>query len=234
MNKLIAYIFFTTGVASCSSLSNHDYHYQLIPVENTPEAFPMDDKLKPYRDSVEREMSKIIAFADTVFTSERPNGNLNNWVADALLTNQTKNVRITAPVMCLLNTGGLRTSINKGEVTIGDIYRVMPFDNLVVWTRIPVELLPEIAEYITETGGEPISGAHLKNGKLHVEGATDETKEIVIITSDYLVNGGDKMYFFQKSIEIIHTGKLIRNCLITEAKEQGTLISNPAKRIELK
>lgn len=236
MNKLVYSIslIIGAGLMACSSLSVQRHNYELIPVEGAPNGqTSLEDKIKPYRDSVEWEMNKVIAYADTSFIPERPNGNLNNWAADALLTNQTKNVRITAPVMCLLNTGGLRTTINKGDVTIGDLYKVSPFDNLAVWVRMPVDILPEIAEYLLKTGGEPIAGAKLKDGKLSVDGITGNTKEIIIITSDYLVNGGDKMYFFQKAIEVIHTGKRIRDCLIIEAKEQGTLISNPEKRIEL-
>lgn len=220
---------------ACSSLSVESHNYQLIPVEETSvDLKNLEERIKPYRDSVEWEMNKVIAHADTSFIPERTGGNLSNWTADALLTNQTKNVRVTAPVMCLLNYGGLRSTINQGEVTIGDIYKVSPFDNLTVWARMPVETLPEIAEYLTKTGGEPISGAVLKDGKLLVNGVTENTREIIIITSDYLVNGGDKMYFFRKAIETIHTGKLIRDCLLIEAKEQGTLISNPETRIELK
>lgn len=237
MSKLIYVISIVIGAGftACSSLSVQNHAYQLIPVEGTyPVTDNLEERIKPYRDSVEWEMSKVIAHADTSFIPERPCGNLNNWTADALLTNQTKNVRVNAPVMCLLNYGGLRSTINKGEVTIGDLYKVSPFDNLTVWVRMPVEVLPEIAEYLIKTGGEPIAGAALKNGQLMVNGVNENTKEIIIITSDYLVNGGDKMYFFRKATEIIDTGKLIRDCLIIEAKEQGTLISTDENRIQLR
>lgn len=223
------------GLTACSSLSVQNHSSQLIAVEKTEHSqSALEAEIKPYRDSVEWEMGIVIAHADTNFIPERPSGNLNNWAADALLTNQIKNIRLTAPVICLLNTGGLRTTINKGDVTIGDFYKIMPFDNLVVWTRMPVSVIPEIAEYLIKTGGEPIAGAKLENGKLQVNGVTEKTTEIIVITSDYLVNGGDKMYFFQKAIEVIHTGKLIRDCIVTEAKEQGTLISDPTQRIVLK
>lgn len=234
MSKLVysLLILIGAGLMACSSLSVRKQSYELIPVKDTPgEHSALEAEIKPYRDSVEWEMSKVIAFADTNFVPERPCGNLNNWAADALLTNQTKNVRLNVPIMCLLNTGGLRSTINKGDVTIGDLFKIMPFDNLTVWVRMPVEVIPEIATYLEKTGGEPISGARLENGILTVNGVEANTKEFIIITSDYLLNGGDKMYFFQKAIEVIHTGKLMRDCIITEAKEQGTLISNPENRI---
>lgn len=236
--KTVFYILITltgAGLTACSSFYVSGYNNQLLPIEKGySETTELEKEIIPYRDSVEWEMNKVIAVADTNFVVERPNGNLNNWCADALLTHQTKNVRITAPVISLLNTGGLRATINKGNVTVGDLFKVMPFDNSVVWVRMPVEVIPEIADYLTKSGGEPISGASLKKGHLYVNGVDEKTKEIIIITSDYLVNGGDKMYFFQKAIEVIHTGRLLRDCLITEAKEQGTLINNSEIRIEVK
>ena len=45
---------------------------------------------------------------------------------------QTKNVKLAQPIFCLLNTGGLRSSIGKGTVSLGDIYKLMPFDNTIV------------------------------------------------------------------------------------------------------
>lgn len=220
---------------ACSSLSVSNQTDALIPIEKSDViSSPLEQQIKPYRDTIDWEMGVVIARADTNFIPERPSGNLNNWAADALLTNQTKNIRLNVPVMCLLNTGGLRATINKGDVTMGDLFKIMPFDNTVVWARMPVEVLPEIAAYLQKTGGEPISRATLINGILDVNGVTKDTKEVLIITSDYLINGGDKMYFFQKAIEVIHTGKLIRECLIIEAKEQGVLYSDPTQRIVIK
>jgi len=52
-----------------------------------------------------------------------------------------------------------------------------------------------------------------------------------VITSDYLMNGGDKMAFFSKREEVNLTGRLMRDALITEAKEQGTLYVDTISRI---
>lgn len=237
MNKIgyVIILIIGAGLSACSSYNVQRQDYQLMPVEKSTDAVSaMEEEIKPYRDSLQLEMNQVIAFADTSFIPERPCGNLNNWSADAVLTNQIKNVRLNVPVMVLFNFGGMRSPISKGDVTIGDIFKVSPFDNMVVWARMPIEVLPEIEAYLIKTGGEPIAGAVLENGKLVINGVTKDTKEFLIITSDYLANGGDKMYFFQKAIELIHTGKLVRECLMIEAKEQGTLVSNPEIRIKLK
>lgn len=236
MNKLskIAISIWGAGLMACSSISISNQSAHLIPIEKgTVDTFYLEQQINPYRDTLNIEMGLTIAQADTNFIVERPSGNLNNWAASAILTNQIKTVRLSSPVFCLLNTGGLRSSINKGPVTLGDIFKIMPFDNTVVWVRMPIESITEIQEYLIKTGGEPIANATLIDGQLQINGVTKETKEFIIITSDYLANGGDKMNFFKQAIEKNDTGILMRDCLIEEAKEQGTLVSDPTSRIKL-
>jgi len=224
--------FLFASVLSCghTNLQNRK-DYELIPIVQTESSFQgkynLENEILPYRDSLIQEMSEIIAYSDTNFVPERPNGNLNDWMAQAVLVNQTKNVRLSMPVMCLLNFGGLRSTINKGEVTLGDIYKVSPFDNKVVWVTLPREVLPEIETYLTKSGGEPLAGATFKNGVLTLNETNAGQSEFIVITSDFLANGGDKMYFFQKATQTMNTDKLLRDCLIEEAKSQRTLkVSN--------
>jgi hypothetical protein len=39
------------------------------------------------------------------------------------------------------------------------------------------------------------------------------------------MNGGDNMRFFEKRVEVMYPQKLLRDALLEEAKNQGTLIS---------
>lgn len=176
-------------------------------------------------------MNVVIAHADSSFTKGRPNGTLNNWAADAVYNHQVKTMNRSLPVISLLNVGGLRNPINEGDVTIGDIYKLMPFDNEVVWVEMPVESIDELAEYLVKSGGEPISGAKLINGKLEVQGVNETTKTYWIITSDYLMNGGDKMTFFKQKVSHHYANILLRDLFIEVAKTQGTLPYKDDERI---
>lgn len=235
MIKFIISIFLGAGLLACSSVSitSIDASTEPVKVAEGEVESKIDDMISPYRDSMQAEMNQVIATADTNFIVERPCGNLNNWVADAIFVSETKTVRMAIPIFCLLNTGGIRTTLNKGNITIGDIFKIAPFDNEIVWVRMPVSSLTKIQEYLVKSGGEPISNAQLVNGKLIVNGVDSETKEIIIITSDYLFNGGDNMTFFQDHIDVSFKGKLMRDALIEEAKIQGTLVSNTENRIGL-
>jgi 2',3'-cyclic-nucleotide 2'-phosphodiesterase (5'-nucleotidase family) len=155
-----------------------------------------------------------------------------NWVADAIFVNQTRTIRLSQPLICLLNTGGIRSSIGKGNVTLGDIYKVMPFDNTLIWVELPVSVIPEIEAYLKKSGGEPIANCKLINGKLEINGIRENSTHFWILTSDYLMNGGDKMEFFQKKTNINSTGKLLRDILIEELKNQGTMVEDGELRVK--
>jgi 2',3'-cyclic-nucleotide 2'-phosphodiesterase (5'-nucleotidase family) len=185
-----------------------------------------EEIIKPYRDSMSGIMSEVIAHADTNFIAQRPSSNLMNWVADAVFIQQTQTVRLANPAICLLNTGGIRSSLGKGELTLGDFYKLMPFDNTIVWIEMPIEAMNDIAEYISRTGGEPISNCRIEKGKLKLNSMREGAKSFIVITSDYLANAGDKMDFLKKGKIVNQTGKLMRDVLIDHAKQEGVLVSN--------
>jgi len=132
----------------------------------------------------------------------------------------------------LLNTGGIRSSLGKGPVTLGDIFRIMPFENSIVWLRLPISSLDKIQYYLQQSGGEPISNASMNQGKLTVNGVTENTTYFWVITTDYLANGGDRMDFFQDAVERSDKKTLLRDVFIEEAKIQKKLIVSSENRIQ--
>ena len=107
----------------------------------------------------------------------------------------------------------------------------MPFDNSIVWVKLPISSLHKISVYLESSGGEPISNVQMLSGKLMLNG-DQETDFFWVITSDYLYHGGDHMDFFQESVEVIETKTLIRDALIYEAKFQQVLINDTTIRIQ--
>jgi 2',3'-cyclic-nucleotide 2'-phosphodiesterase (5'-nucleotidase family) len=222
---------FTFAVA-CSSVNEVTVHSDSVRMENDLSGNSRIDSLvRPYKDSLSNEMDVVIAETAVSLTGGRPSSLLGNWMADAIFANQTKTVRLGMPTFCLLNTGGMRSTLNSGSITIGDMYKLMPFDNEIVWVKLPAEVIPEIETYLKNSGGEPISNAKVVNGKLEINNWREGVTHFWVITSDYLMNGGDKMFFFSRKEEVNQTGKLMRDALITEAKEQGTLYTDSTVRI---
>lgn len=232
MLKFIGIFIIGAGLWTCSSVNTVFVHPETVKLDDKYASnTSIDSLINPYRDSLSQEMNEIIAYSECDFSVKRPNSNLGNWVSDAIFVNQTKNVRLSIPIFCLLNTGGIRSTLNKGDVTVGDMYKLMPFDNEIVWVELPITVIPEIEEYLKKSGGEPISNALLMNGKLLLNGGKESPTHFWVITSDYLMNGGDKMTFFTKKTNTNLTGKLMRDVLILEAKEQQILKEDTLIRI---
>lgn len=170
----------------------------------------VDSMILPYKSALESEMSRVIASADVAFINERNNGNLGFLVTDVL----RKEIDSTA--LCLMNFGGLRSTINKGDVTVGDVFKLLPFDNYAVLVKMDSVHLIAMVNWIEKTGGQPISGFYLKNQvllDLRTKLPLDLSKEYWLITNDYLANGGDNAQFFV-GLEKKETNLLLRDAFM--------------------
>ena len=180
MNSSTVYIILLFGfLYSCSSRVIYYKEKSSLPLYNSIQATnSIDSIIKPYKDSMEQEMNEVLATSDYDFIAERPSSNLMNWVSGALYANVLRKVKLDAPSFCLLNFGSLRSTINKGNVTRGDIFKLMPFDNQVVVVQLPTSIIPEIEAYIVKSGGEPMANAKMFNDKLRIAvSATEKNKK---------------------------------------------------------
>ena len=233
MIKILWVVFLGISIFACSShIRIHELSEKSKVDASISSSLKIDELIQPYKDSLDKEMNQVIGFSKDNFEIQRPSSSLMNWCADAIFANQTKNIKLAQPIFCLLNTGGLRSTIGKGTVSFTDIYKLMPFDNTIVWVELPISSIAEIEKYLSQSGGEPIANAKLENGKLLINGGNEKMTHFWVLTSDYLMNGGDKMSFFEQRTNAIMNGKLLRNAFIEEVKSQDTLIFKDELRIK--
>jgi len=192
--------------------------------------------IKPYKIKLEAEMKEVLVISGDEFPKERGTSEtkLGNFVADVSLevANGLYKPLNNDPIdFCLLNFGGLRTSLPKGEITRGKIFELMPFENELVVVTITKFNYYGLTNYLYLSRGQPISGRslHLKPGTLENAQKDDflkeafnpnPTEQVKILTSDYLANGGDKMNFFLNPIKIESVGIKLRDAIIQYCKEQ--------------
>lgn len=198
-------------------------------IQSTPE---IDSLIAPYSRELAKTMNEIIGTADKDLTVTRPNSNLGHWVCDRLLEFAKDSISDkTIPIICILNTGGLRAPIIKGNVTVGDVFKVMPFDNQISIVKIKKEKLIELVDYLTKNGGEPIAGFQLNEGQLSLKQISD-SPFVYVVTSDFLANGGDKMSFFMNPVEKIDFQLLIRDLLIQQIRKEKSIFQLEEERIK--
>jgi len=190
--------------------------------------------IKPYKIGIDSVMNEVLCVSEIEMTKGRPESLLGNFVTDLCLEQYSDIADI-----CVMNNGGLRSTLPKGEISRGDIYKLMPFDNELVIVELDEKDFEGLLEYLVSRGGEPFSGMIIVmnyNGKLidYLEPAMSlnftEGGKIRVLTSDYLANGGDKMWFF-KGKEQIKVEIKLRDAIINYCKSEKTISSELDSRI---
>ena len=189
-----------------------------------PIDFVVESMIKPYRDSIEQDMSTLVAISSSPLVKGKPESKLTNLVSDIFLGSGIayclKQNLSFQPDAAYVNYGGLRASLPQGEITIERIFELMPFENEIVLIKISGESFVLMAEKIASRGGEGVAGMKLgiRNGKvssLTTGGKTiDQAASYWLVTNDYVANGGDQMSMFPNPVERINTGLKIRDILI--------------------
>jgi 2',3'-cyclic-nucleotide 2'-phosphodiesterase (5'-nucleotidase family) len=217
---------------ACASTDTLAVHPEMLSVKSdTLSSNELTSIIGPYRDSLRGEMDRVVGYSPMNMIASRPSSLLMSWVADAIFADQTRTVRLSIPTMVLLNKGGIRSTINKGNITFGDVFKLMPFDNQIVWVKLPIECIQDIETFVRATGGEPIANARIEKGKLLINGMREDATHFWVITSDYMMNGGDKATFFSKRKEVNHTGRLVRDAIMSEIELVGTISADTTVRI---
>lgn len=157
--------------------------------------------ITPYKKQIDESMNKVIGRAAKELRCERTDveSSLGNFIVD-LLQHQTAKLYHLPLDLCIVNNGGLRVPIGQGNITVGNIFELMPFENeIVVLTLTGKDLLEILAfeahyrktsfsntELRFTTEGQLVS-AKIGGNKLAIE------KTYKLVTYDYLANGGDGM-----------------------------------------
>lgn len=180
-----------------------------------------------YRDSLDLTMNTVLVQNDVPLTRGIPECTLGNLIADLLLERaQTELPDSILPDMCLINIGGLRVDLPQGDITVNKVFELMPFENELDIIKLSPEKMQAMLDYLREKGGQPLSGMQLTikaNGyDCKIDGEPlDPTRSYYVVTSDYLADGGDKMYFFQEPEARFKTGIKIRDAIMDHFRVIG-------------
>jgi len=192
--------------------------------------------IKPYREHVNNDLDSILTYS--VDTYSKRDGELNtaigNLMADIVFeqgnivfkSRTKKNIDFV-----LLNHGGIRSIISKGDVTTRTAFEVMPFENSIVVVDLSGKQVQELLNYLAKAKrAHPISNMQITLDKdSKVKSASINNKDIdfnknyFVATNDYLYNGGDGMDFFKTNDSLYVLDYKIRNALIDYFKKVDTL-----------
>jgi 2',3'-cyclic-nucleotide 2'-phosphodiesterase/3'-nucleotidase/5'-nucleotidase len=153
---------------------------------------------------------------------------MGEWVCDIMR-------KYTGTQIGIQNGGGLRVSLPKGDLTVGDMYMLMPFDNTLVTAKLTGA---QVKEAIENGIGNPkisfgqISGVYVTYDlskpfgrrvvKLTLENGQPlkMDRTYTVVANDFMFTGGDNYTVLMKGADIKDTGVPIRDSIVEYVKEQ--------------
>jgi 5'-nucleotidase/UDP-sugar diphosphatase len=160
--------------------------------------------VEKYRDRVSGVLDQSIGTAGVDLDGEnvrKKETNLGDLIADIMR-------KTSGADAALINGGTIRTSINKGEIRVKDVYSVLPFDNYIVAIKLMGRQIREALEHGVSAvdrgeGRFPqVSGLTFSYVPTASEGSRvreiliggkplESDKEYSVATNDFLAAGGD-------------------------------------------
>ena len=232
------------SVGGCSKqvyTADIDTSYYRISKRNKSDQ-ELDKLIAPYKAQLDAKMNEVIAINPEEMSKARPSSALGNWFSDALLEEASIIYGVDID-MSMQNYGGLRVpSLGKGDVTVGEIYELMPFDNKLVMLELDGVTTKKLLDKIAEKGGWPIS--HTLSLEINGETAVnikikgqdfDINRTYTVALADYIADGGDNCFFLADGTR---TDKdlLIRDIIIDHLRKkvpgEKVIVQDNSERIK--
>ncbi len=182
---------------------------------------PEDPQVKAYIDAKKAELdavySNVVASVPSVLQGERADvrtrkTNLSQMICTAMTESSDADFTIT-------NGGGIRASIDAGDVTMGEVITVLPFNNVVTVCELTgaqvyealehgYSALPNAAGSYAQTDLKVIYNKYAEPGKriirVYANGKAIKKDSTVyhVATNDFMAAGGDGYTMFDKVISM--------------------------------
>jgi 2',3'-cyclic-nucleotide 2'-phosphodiesterase (5'-nucleotidase family) len=221
----VSLVLLSTGCSSVQHISKTDVRYESM---NSSSVLAPDEEvtamIAPYKVEVDKEMNEVLGNVPVDLTKRKPESTLGNWYSDAMLDIAAK--KGYSADFSISNYGGLRIpQITAGPLTMGEIFELCPFDNLLVIMEMKGDIVDSLLQQTAETEGWPVSKGIkmvIKDKKMvecTIQGAPlSMTKTYKVAMPDYVANGGDglKILITQKRVQ---TAIVVRDMLIEYARD---------------
>ena len=201
-----------------------NYEAELIPVtEDIEEDSVIAEIVDEYTAKLDTKLKEVIGIALTPLNGKREDirnreTNLGDLIANVMRTMGKADIAFA-------NAGGIRASIDEGEITVEEVITVLPFGGHLVTMKLKgsevLEILRHNAKQEPGSGGFlQVSGITLviKNNEIKTLGIGTKQIELDklyrVATNDFLAAGGDGYATFKNGQNYLDTGFLVSDILI--------------------
>lgn len=215
---LYIFLFFLVSCTTIYQPKSMNYQGYSVSPKITPDT-ALSNLMQPYSGEVQRMMQKVIGFTNSNMYRKQPESILGNFMADCM--QQMAALKFGKPVDAgFMNNGGIRAELQKGNITLGNIYELMPFDNMVVIQELKGDVLEQFIHHIAADRGWPVSKGSsyvIRSGKAEqiiINGKPlNRDATYVVANSDYIAAGGSNASML-KAIPVENKGYLMRDALV--------------------
>lgn len=212
-----------------------------VAVDNTLTADPAAESLiAPYREQVTVKMSEVVGTAPVALGKGAYESPLGNFVVDLQLA-QSEPIYGQPIDLSVTTEGGLRVPLPEGNITIGHIFELMPFENEMVVLTLSGEAVQQLFDNAAERKIIYIGNATytVDKGKatdIRIKGQPFDLKRTyTLLTSDYLAGGGDNLNMLKNPVKYEKVGLLLRDAILQHIQQltaAGKPVTAPAgKRV---
>jgi 2',3'-cyclic-nucleotide 2'-phosphodiesterase (5'-nucleotidase family) len=179
--------------------------------------------LAPYKTNMDQTMGKVLGYSKEGLSKQQPESKMGNFMADVMRIEAEKMYHEKVDA-AFVNYYGVRAYFAKGNITVGSVFELMPFDNILVLQVLSGKILQQLLDKSAMEGGWPLSGIvmEIKDKKavnVYIAGKPLEIgANYTVANSDYIANGGGDCGFL-KTIPQKNLGVTIRDVLIAHITE---------------
>ena len=191
--------------------------------------------ISPYKNELQNKINKVLCYNLKILSRKESDleSSLGNIYADICFQKSDsifKNKANKNIDFALFNFGGIRTIVPKGNITVKNIFELMPFENMLVIAELSGEQTQALFNYLEKRQeAHPISHLKLelkddKLNKILIQNKPfDISKNYYVLTHDYLQHGGDRMDFFKNPVSLFNVQVKVRDALIDHLSKIDTL-----------
>lgn len=209
----------------------------------TPEfAYPGPDpeiqsSLESYRGKYMNKVGQKIATVHDTLRFNKPEGALNNYVADAL------RFRAAAETGEFVHVGAIgessfRLYFTPGELIVEDVLEFMPYDNHLVILTLTGDELARLVQQVAEIGGAPMSGVRFSidndgraRGILVNSEVINPNRNYLVATSSWAADGGDQFPALWSAVDRVDLPLSLKDLFIDYFKSESDLYNITDGRI---
>ncbi|KAF4815461.1 5'-nucleotidase [Colletotrichum tropicale] len=196
------------------------YHGGPIHLTNTTEQDPeLQAQIESWRGPFEAFAAEVVGVSNVELDQtlcQKQECILGNVMTDAMYEYRLNNSDSAKPDFALINAGGIRATIDEGNITRGEVLTSFPFGNSIVEITYSGSDLRKVLEgavtKVNQFNNEPITSFFQVSKNIVVEynpagnngsklvsveiggEALDDAKDYRVVTLDFLAGGGDNIF----------------------------------------